>query len=242
MSVFGINCDCGESYGRLSVGDDDGVMPYITSANIACGFHGGDPTTIRRTVRNAREHGVACGAHPSLPDLMGFGRREMVIDPGEFTDLMIYQIGAVRALMAAEGVRCEHVKPHGVMYTMLYREELAHAFADALQAVDPEIAWICEEGSPTAAVARRRGLRVITEFTADRQYDRNGKLVITRYPEAVDPAFAVGQVRQVLEEGVVTANDGTRVPMRGEIICMHSDTPNSAEIARALREFLDAHA
>src|SRR5690242_13274195 len=140
-SKLGINCDCGESYGRLSVGNDEEVIPWITSANIACGFHGGDPTTIRRTVRLAKQHGVACGAHPSLPDLMGFGRREMKMDPAEFTDLMIYQIGAVRALMAAEGVRCEHVKPHGVMYTMLYREELAHAFADAIAAVDPTMVW-----------------------------------------------------------------------------------------------------
>jgi UPF0271 protein len=237
-SKLGINCDCGESYGRLSVGNDEEVIPWITSANIACGFHGGDPTTIRRTVRLAKQHGVACGAHPSLPDLMGFGRREMKMDPAEFTDLMIYQIGAVRALMVAEGVRCEHVKPHGVMYTMLYREELAHAFADAIAAVDPTIAWICEEKSPTYQIARQRGLPVITEFTADRAYDATGRLVITRFPEPVDPAFAVNQVRQVVSEGAVTTNDGSRVPIHGELVCIHSDTPNSADVARALSHFL----
>src|SRR5262245_50498775 len=180
MLRYGINCDCGESYGRLSVGQDDLVIPHITSANIACGFHGGDPTTIRRTVRLAKAHRVACGAHPSLPDLMGFGRRVMTIEPAELCDLMIYQIGAVSALMAAEGVRCEHVKPHGVLYSMLYREDLAEAFADAILAIDPKMAWICDATSPTAAVAQRRALRVITEFTADRAYDANGKLVITR--------------------------------------------------------------
>jgi UPF0271 protein len=235
---LGINCDCGESYGRLAVGQDEAVMPSITSANIACGFHGGDPTTIRRTVRLAKGHGVACGAHPSLPDLMGFGRREMRIDPAELTDLMIYQVGAARALMEAEGVRCEHVKPHGVLYSMLYREDLAEAFADAIQAVDRDIAWICEDREATAAVARRRGLQVITEFTADRAYDANGRLVITRFPEPVDPAFAVGQVRQVVETGAVMTNAGTKLAVKAEIICMHSDTPNSAEVARALRDYL----
>jgi UPF0271 protein len=240
MPRLGINCDCGESYGRLSVGRDAEVMPSITSANIACGFHGGDPTTIRRTARLAREHGVACGAHPSLPDLMGFGRREMRIEPGELTDLMIYQIGAVKALIEAEGARCEHVKPHGVLYSMLYRDDLANAFADAIEAVDPGIAWICEDREATAAVARRRGLKVVTEFTADRAYDGDGKLVITRFPEPVDPDFAVNQVRQVVETGTVRTNAGTALAVKAELICMHSDTPNSAEVARALRTYLES--
>jgi UPF0271 protein len=239
MGRLGINCDCGESYGRLAVGNDEGVMPYITSANIACGFHGGDPSTIRRTARLARQHGVSCGAHPSLPDLMGFGRREMRVDPGELTDLVIYQLGAVRQTMAVEGVGCGRVKPHGVLYSMLHREDLASAFADAILAVDPAMAWICEENSPTYEVARRRGIRVITEFTADRRYNKDGQLVITRLPEPVDPELAVSQVRQVLAEGAVTADDGvTRVPIRGEVVCVHSDTPNSSEVVRAIAGFL----
>lgn len=240
MPRLGINCDCGESYGRLAVGQDEAVVPNITSANIACGFHGGDPTTIRRTIQLAKKHGVACGAHPSLPDLMGFGRREMRIEPGELTDLMIYQIGAVKALMEAEGVRCGHVKAHGVLYSMLYRPELAEAFADAIEAIDREIAWICEDREATAEVARRRGLRVVTEFTADRAYDGNGKLVITRFPEPVDPEFAVGQVRQVVETGSVTTSAGTKLAVKAEIVCMHSDTPNSPEVARALRHYLES--
>lgn len=239
MPRLGINCDCGESYGRLSVGQDDLVVPNITSANIACGFHGGDPTTIRRTVRLAKTHGVACGAHPSLPDLMGFGRRVMDIAPSEFADLIIYQIGAVKALIEAEGVRCEHVKPHGVMYAMLEREDLAQAFADAMVAVDPAMAWICEDKGVAAGVARARDIRVITEFTADRSYDGEGKLVITRNPEPVDPAFVVDQVRQVLETGSVRTNAGTVLPVTAEVVCMHSDTPNSPEIASAIRSFLD---
>lgn len=240
MKRFGINCDCGESYGRLSVGQDELVIPNITSANIACGFHGGDPTTIRRTARLARAHGVACGAHPSLPDLMGFGRRVMDIAPAEFTDLIVYQLGAVKALIGAEGAACEHVKPHGVMYAMLEREELAEAFADAVIAVDPAMAWICEDKGVAATVARKRGIRVITEFTADRGYDGDGKLIITRNPEPVDPEFVVGQLRQVVETGSVATSAGTRLPVTADVICMHSDTPNSPEIASAIKTFLDS--
>ncbi|SDB53077.1 5-oxoprolinase subunit PxpA [Bauldia litoralis] len=240
MPRLGINCDCGESYGRLSVGQDALVIPNITSANIACGFHGGDPTTIRQTARLAKAHGVACGAHPSLPDLMGFGRRVMDIAPLEFTDLIIYQLGAVKALIEAEGVRCEHVKPHGVMYAMLEREDLASAFGDAVIAVDPGMAWICESKGVAAAVARRLGIRVIAEFTADRAYDGDGKLVITRNPEPVDPGFVVDQVRQVIETGSVTTNVGTRIPVTADVVCIHSDTPNSPDIASAIRTFLDS--
>lgn len=240
MLKFGINCDCGESYGRLTVGQDEKVVPLVTSANIACGFHGGDPTTIRRTARLASANRVACGAHPSLPDLMGFGRRVMDIAPAEFTDLIIYQLGAVKALIEAEGVRCGHVKPHGVMYAMLGRDDLAEAFADAILAVDPGMAWICEDKGPAARVARRRGITVITEFTADRGYDGDGRLVITRNPEPVDPAFVVEQLRQVIETGGVATNAGTRLEVgRPDVFCMHSDTPNSPEIARAIRDYLE---
>ena len=239
MSTWKINCDCGESYGRLSVGQDEAVIPLIHSANIACGFHGGDPSTIRRTAKLAAKYGVACGAHPSLPDLMGFGRRVMSIDPAEFTDLMIYQLGAVRALIEAESVECTHVKPHGVLYSMLYDVRLAHAFAEAIERVDPNIAWICEANKPTARVAKERGLRVLHEFTADRAYDAEGNLVITRVPEAVDPAFAVEQVRQVIETGKIRTTAGTHKEIAASLICIHSDTPNSAEVAGALRSYLD---
>jgi UPF0271 protein len=171
---------------------------------------------------------------------MGFGRRAMDIAPAEFSDLIIYQLGAVKALIEAEGGRCEHVKPHGVMYAMLAGDDLAKAFADAVLAVDRGMAWICEDQGPTAAVARRHGIRVITEFTADRAYDRDGKLVITRNPEPVDPAFVVDQLRQVVETGGVKTNAGTRLEVgRPDVFCMHSDTPNSPEIARAIRTYVE---
>jgi 5-oxoprolinase (ATP-hydrolysing) subunit A len=238
MARLGINCDCGESYGRLAVGQDEAVIPYITSANIACGFHGGDPSTIRRTVRLAKKHGVKCGAHPSLPDLMGFGRRVMDVRPEELCDLIVYQLGAVKALMEAEGVRCEHVKPHGVLYSMLYDRKLAEAFASAVIAVDQKMRWICEGAGPTAQVARDRGLGVIREFTADRAYDADGKLIITRVPEPVDPRFAVDQAKQVLETGRISTTAGTSFPVQADVICMHSDTPNSPDVARALNNYL----
>jgi UPF0271 protein len=165
----------------------------------------------------------------------------MNIAPAEFTDLIVYQLGAVRALIEAEGVRCEHVKPHGVMYAMLAREDLAEAFADAVLALDPSMAWICENSGTAAAVARRRGIRVITEFTADRAYDGDGKLVITRTPEPVDPAFVVGQLRQVVETGSLRANAGTQIKVSPpDTFCMHSDTPNSPEIARAIRDYVES--
>jgi UPF0271 protein len=172
--------------------------------------------------------------------LMGFGRRVMLLNPEELRDLMIYQIGAVAALIEAEGLRCEHVKPHGVLYSMLYEKALAEAFADAVEAVDRSMSWICEDSSATAEVARGRGIKVVTEFTADRAYDANGKLIITRLPEAVDPKFAVSQARQVLESGGITTTAGTIFPVKAEIICMHSDTPNSPEVAQALCSYLDS--
>lgn len=239
MANWSINCDCGESYGRLSVGQDEAVVPLIHSANIACGFHGGDPSTIRRTARLAVSHGVDCGLHPSLPDLMGFGRRVMAMDPGELTDILIYQMGATKALVEAEGVRCMHVKPHGVLYAMLYEERYAHAFADAVQAVDPEVAWICEAHKPTARIARDRGCKTVFEFTADRAYDADGNLVITRMPEPVDPGFAVAQVKQVVTERKLTTTAGTTRDVEATLICIHSDTPNSAEVASAIRHYLE---
>lgn len=239
MATLSINCDCGESYGRLSVGQDELVLPFIHSANIACGLHGGDPSTIRRTARLAVQNGVACGVHPSLPDLMGFGRRVMAIDPGELTDLLIYQMGATKTLIEAEGAVCAHVKPHGVLYAMLNEERYAEAFAEAVEAVDPNLAWICEAGKPTAQVAQRRGRRTLYEVTADRSYDSAGNLVITRNPEPVDPAFAVDQVRQVIETGHLRTTSGTSRPVEASLVCIHSDTPNSADVARAIRDYLD---
>ena len=238
MLSFGINCDLGESYGLFRIGNDEGVMPHIHTANVACGFHGGDPSVIRKALRLAKRYGVRCGAHPSLPDLQGFGRREMGIDPEELTNMVIYQFGAVRQLMAAEGMRCHHVKPHGVLYSMLYRLELADAFADAIEAVDADMAWIIKEGTPTYEVARKRKMKIVTEFTADREYDRNGDLIITRVPDPVDPAKAAAQVQQVLDTGMVTTVEGTKIAARGDAVCIHSDTPNSADVARAISELL----
>jgi UPF0271 protein len=235
---YGINCDIGESYGLFRIGDDEGVMPYITTANVACGFHGGDPTIMRRTIKLAKEHGVRCGAHPSLPDLQGFGRREMNLDPAELTDMIIYQIGALQAMLEAEGMPLNHVKPHGVLYSMLWRPEYAEAFADAVEAIDPALPWIMAQGTGTHDVALKRGLVAVTEFTADRDYDRAGRIVIVRVPERMDPHKAVDRVAQVLEHGTMPTADGGAVAMAGDAVCIHSDTPGAADVAAALSMYL----
>jgi UPF0271 protein len=235
---FGINCDIGESYGLFKIGDDEGVMPFITTANVACGFHGGDPTIMRRTIRLAKEHGVRCGAHPSLPDLQGFGRREMNLVADELTDMIIYQIGALKAMLEAEGLGLNHVKPHGVLYSMLWRREYAEAFADAVEAIDPGMPWIMAEGTVTHDVALRRGLVAVTEFTADRDYDREGRIVIVRVPEPMNPQKAVDRVAQVMSEGMMPTVDGSPVRMSGDAVCIHSDTPGAAKVAEALSAYL----
>jgi UPF0271 protein len=235
---YGINCDIGESFGLFRIGDDEGVMPYITTANVACGFHGGDPSIIRRTIKLAKQHGVRCGAHPSLPDLQGFGRREMNVDPSELSDMIIYQIGALKQMLHAEGLVLHHVKPHGVLYSMLWQEKYAHAFADAIEAIDPDLPWMVMANTTTEKVAIERGLKTVTEFTADRDYDRHGRLVITRIPEPVEATRAVERVAQLLESGTVRTVDGNIISMRAEAICIHSDTPGAANVARALHEYL----
>lgn len=235
----GINCDLGESYGRLRIGHDEEVMRYLSTANIACGYHGGDPSTMRKAAESAVTHGVLCGAHPSLPDLQGFGRRRLDVAPAELTDMVLYQLGALQAVLAAAGTTMSHVKPHGVLYSMLWEDELAHAFADAVEILDPGLPWIAMKNTPTFEIARQRGLNPVDEFTADREYAPDGKLVITRNPEPVDIAEMSGRVRDVASSGTTLANDGsTRLHFDATVVCMHSDGPNSPEVAAALWSIL----
>lgn len=235
---FGINCDLGESFGLFRVGDDEGIMPYITTANVACGFHGGDPTVIRRTLRLAKRYGVKCGAHPSLPDLQGFGRREMRIEPTELTDMIIYQVGALRQMLEVEGMELYHVKPHGVLYSMLWQRHYAEAFADAIEAINRELPWIMMHRTVTEEVAQNRNLRVATEFTADREYDSQRRLVIVRSADRQDPEKVVSRLKHFLETGSVHTVDGGTITLRAEAICMHGDTPGAADVAKALHAFL----
>jgi len=234
-----INCDMGESFGLWRMGDDEAMMPWITHANVACGFHASDPSVMRRTVRLAKRHGVAVGAHPSLPDLQGFGRREMRIGREELRDILLYQIGALAAFLRAEGMTLSHVKPHGALYGMAARqEETAHAVADAAAIFGVPLYGMA--GTLHEAVYRARGLGFVAEFYADLDYAEDGSLVITREHAAVDPAAAAARCLRAMREGTVRSTAGTEAPVRADSICVHSDTPNAVAVAKAVREALAA--
>jgi UPF0271 protein len=230
-----INCDMGESFGLYHMGDDEGIMPYITIANVACGFHASDPSVMRKTVRMARKHGVKVGAHPSLPDLQGFGRREMKMEPQELTDCLIYQVGALKGFLDAEGMQLNHIKPHGALYGMAARAEpIAEAVCDAAAVFGVPLMGMARTRHEEVYV--RRGIGFIPEFYADLEYDETGRLIITREHEAVDPAAAAERTLRAIREGKVRSVQGPDVPMRAECVCVHSDTPGAVAVAKAVRD------
>jgi UPF0271 protein len=232
-----INCDMGESFGLYKMGDDEGIMPYITVANVACGYHASDPVVMHKTVRLAKQHGVNVGAHPSLPDLQGFGRREMRIPRAELADLLIYQVGALRAFLEAEGVALNHIKPHGVLYGMAARqEEVAHAVCDAADVFGVPLFGMA--GTLHERIYQERGFAFVSEFYADLDYDERGGLIITREHHAVDPQQAAARSLRAVEEGKVTSVAGNDVQVRADSVCVHSDTPNAVDIAKAVKQAL----
>ena len=229
-----LNCDLGEG-GTL----DEAILDFVTSANIACGFHAGDPGVMRRTVEFAARKGVGLGAHPGLRDPEGFGRRTVRLEPREAFDLTLYQIGALQAFAALEGARLHHVKPHGALYTMAARDAgLADALAKAARAADPGLAFFGLAGSDMIRAARREGLVPVEEAFADRGYQADGTLVPRGGPGALvhDPGEAARRAVRLVKEGRITAVDGTELPIRADTICVHSDTPGALELVRALRE------
>lgn len=233
-----LNCDMGESFGRWELGADAEVMPHVTSANVACGAHAGDPATMRRTLRLARVHGVAAGAHPGFADLAGFGRREIPITPEEAADLVIVQLGGLQAIARSEGMQLAHVKPHGALYNMAARTPaLAEAIARAVASVDPGLVLFCLAGSPMMDAARRCGLVPAAEGFADRAYEPDGSLTPRSRPGAVihDVAQVVARAVTMVREARVIARDGTGIDLRVDTICVHGDTPGAAGLARALR-------
>jgi 5-oxoprolinase (ATP-hydrolysing) subunit A len=237
-----INCDLGESFGAYTIGADEEVMPYITSANVACGFHGGDPGVMRRTVRLAREHGVAVGAHPGFQDLAGFGRREMRLSPQEIEDLVLYQVGALEAIARSGGVRLAHVKPHGALYNMAARDRgMADAIARAVRAFDPSLVLFVLPGSEMQKAGEAAGLVVAPEGFADRAYEPDGSLTPRSRPGSVihDTDVVVARAVRMATEGVVTATDGRDIPMRVATLCVHGDTRGAGDLARALRAGLE---
>ena len=236
-----LNADLGESPAGSAATPDPGLMPYITSANVACGFHAGDPGRMRATVALAQEHGVAVGAHPGFPDLEGFGRRELAVSPADVEDFVVYQVGALAAIAAAQGVRLQHVKPHGALFNMAVRDAtLADAIARATAVIDRGMILFGLPGSEIVAAGRRLGLRTACEAFADRAYQPDGTLVPRGQPGAVlhDPAVVVSRALRMIREQAVEAIDGSRVPLAIDTMCLHSDTPGAGELAARIREGL----
>jgi len=238
-----INCDMGEAFGLYRMGDDAGLMPLIDVANVACGFHASDFNHMRSTVQLARKHGVKVGAHPSLPDLQGFGRREMKIGRDELANCIIYQVGALKGFLEAEGMTLNHIKPHGSLYGMAARmEETAHAVCDAADVFKVPLMGMINTCHETVYTAR--GHKFIAEFYADLDYRDDGSLIITREHPPWDERRAAADCLRAIREGKVRAVGGKDVAVRADAICVHSDTPNAVAIARAVREavkpYLDA--
>jgi len=236
-----LNCDLGESFGAYKLGFDDQLMPYISSANIACGFHAGDPMWMRRTVSLAEQAGVAVGAHPSLPDLMGFGRREMKVTPQEVKNYVIYQIGALQAFTQTK--RLQHVKPHGALYNMgAVNVEIARAVAEGIHEVDDELILVGLAGSVWIEVGQQLGLKVASEVFADRALNPDGTLVPRKQPGAVieDPEKVTASGLRMVTEGKAIAINGKAIPVKADTICLHGDTPGAVELARTMRHRLEA--
>jgi UPF0271 protein len=235
-----INCDMGESFGLYTMGNDEAMMPHITEANVACGFHGSDANHMRRTVELAKQHGVRVGAHFSLPDLQGFGRREMKMDRDEMANIVLYQIGALKGFLEVAGIELHHLKPHGALYSMAAKQEhIAHAIADVAEHFRVPVFGL--SNTLHEEIYTARGLDFRAEFFADLDYDADGSLLVTRHHDAVDPDEAAARVVRAVSEGLVRTVAGTDAPVRAATICVHSDTPGCVAIAQAVKSALEAH-
>lgn len=234
-----LNSDMGEAFGIHSFGNDDALVGMIDTANVACGFHAGDPSGIRETVQKAVAAGVTVGAHPGLPDLVGFGRREMRLERDEAADLVRYQVGALVGFLGDAGAPLDHIKPHGSLYGMAARQpEIMDAVCDV--AVQYEVPVFGMAGTEHERVAQKRGVPFVAEFYVDLGYRADGSLIIARRPHATPPEEARMRATRALVEGVAIAVDGEEFPMRVDSICVHSDTPNAVEIGRICREVIDS--
>ena len=242
MAVIDINCDMGESFGAYKIGDDMAMLETITSANVACGFHGGDPEVMAATMAAAKEKGVAVGAHPGFPDLWGFGRRRLPYSTDEIVRFLAYQIGAAAGIAALVGHKLSHVKAHGALGNMASEElEIARAVAKATRSVDSELSLLVMGGTQLERAGNEAGLRLIYEIYADRAYGDDGQLVSRKLPGAVihEPDAIVERVVRMLDERAVIAESGKRLPTKIESICVHGDTPGAVAIGRAVRAGLE---
>lgn len=236
-----LNCDLGESYGAYRMGADEEILPLISSANIACGFHAGDPSVMKKTVKLALQHQVAIGAHPGLPDLAGFGRRNMAVQPEEVYDMVLYQIGALWAFVHAQGGKLHHVKPHGALYNMAsVNKALAEAIAEAIFHIDPHLILYGLAGSELIQAGTKTGLKTAQEVFADRTYQPDGTLTPRTLPQALltDAHAAARQVLQMVTKGKVSAVTGEEISIQADTICIHGDGLHALLFANAVRDVL----
>ncbi|SET58273.1 5-oxoprolinase subunit PxpA [Lacrimispora sphenoides] len=239
MPVIDLNCDLGESFGAYKIGLDEEVLPYVTSANIACGFHGGDPVVMEQTVALCKRYGVRAGAHPGFPDLAGFGRRNMSLTPNEVKTSVMYQIGALNSFCRGAGIRLCHVKPHGALYNMAANDyELAKAICQAIKEVDGSLVLLALSNSEMLRAAKDTGVSAASEVFADRAYERDGSLVPRSRRGAVieDEELALKRVIRMAKEGVVEAIDGSTVSIDADSVCVHGDGGKALEFVKRLRK------
>lgn len=239
MTVIDLNSDLGESFGAFKIGNDEEVLKYISSANIACGYHGGDHNVMFETVRLAKKYRVQIGAHPGFPDLAGFGRREMKLTPREIYHLMVYQIGALEAVCKTNGTNLVHVKPHGALYNMAAKNrEMADSIAQAVFDLNPELVLFALAGSKLAKAGQEKGLVVAGEVFADRTYQPDGTLTSRQESNAMihDSEIAITRVIRMIKEGKVEAVDGTDIAIQADTICVHGDDPQALEFVTKLKQ------
>ncbi len=247
MKTIDLNCDLGESFGPYKMGMDESGIKFVTSANIACGWHAGDPIVMDRTVKMAADLGVGVGAHPGYPDLLGFGRRSMDCTLEDIQKYVIYQIGALQAFCKVHGVRLKHVKPHGALYsTSVKNESVARAVAQAIVKFDPALLFVALAGAKGEAMRRmgqELGLKVVYEAFPDRAYTPDGNLELRSKPGAVitDPDEVAQRALRMAKEGVVIAVDGTSIPIEAQTLCVHGDTPTALKLVGKIRETLESN-
>jgi UPF0271 protein len=242
MAQIDINCDIGESYGAYKIGKDEEILQYVTSVNIACGYHAGDPVIIKNTIENAIKNGVAIGAHPGYPDLLGFGRREMKLGNDELFSYILYQVGALKSMTEALGGKLQHVKPHGAMYNSASVDySMARIISEAIYKVDPGLILVGLANSQLIKAATDTGLKAANEIFADRRYQKDGTLVPRSHELALihDEEQAVNQVKQILQKGTVTSIENCSIPLKADSICIHGDSPQALGFAKKLYEELN---
>lgn len=236
-----LNCDLGESFGSYTIGNDDQVIPLITSANVACGYHASDPVVMDQTLSMAKEAGIRIGAHPGFPDLMGFGRRNLSVSPTEAKAYVLYQLGALDAFCRVHGMKMQHVKPHGALYNMAAKDyELSRAICEGIREFDPQLIVLALSGGELARAARDMGLRTALEVFADRAYEEDGSLVNRRKAGAMitDEDLAVARVVRMVKEKKVTAITGKDIPIQADSVCVHGDGAKALAFVEKIRRAL----